>query len=831
RPGGNYFTIRVDKSQSKCHAAKAASPLRENLFLTARGIKLRFQALSGANGHTHLFDITNKGLIRGRPFKMFAALSLFFIIIVSPVFAAVEPAQSKNHLNSPSGRPSFKIEIPSQASEEARDYITHKCKSVSEATAYLRKFYANFAIQFKDGRLSVVILEEGSYEGSYDDQIAEAHWIKLGEIAGLIAHSPWLALNVLQNAPCDKSDEEYISLWRLLMKYPDSVVALLDEDFSRAADLIIYKCISEDNPWEKIFNTAGFIVILNNYSVTHANALIKELGKLPREDLLRYLKVLKEEILNNSKYSNVKRIERTVRRMLKDAGGSSPLGVDDRIIVVEYGDGTARKFKYEKYSKKLFKIIAEANNCRVRIEKDRLDKRGNLVFKSKQIVQFGNHPYSLVSYEIILGKVDKNTIILYEENGEPRKNLRRTVDLKTGLLKGHLPGEVFNNLLKKLDNVRIERDQLNSKGMLSIGGKGLVTFRRYPWHRVDYEIHRGKVDLSSIRVLNKKNMSTKGLRKIVDLNTGKTKGSLLEAISKKYLGDLGDVRIEGDNLNDYGVLEIAGITIRFSNYPDHPVSYEIVKGGVVSVDILNDKGGVIHQEILKVCRDCRGKVTDFYRGHWNLLPKRVWDNIENISEIDGHSVEKGNYLILGRGERNLVYNFTRWGDFERRPVRILFKDRKRLGNLPDKFIFATFEGKDEFIVLASEAFCEPAAMLFSQSAWQFGGEDEKEMVRVSPYDTEEEVLKRELRMLVRQAIAALPQREQKLAEDILDALNYMREENVQEYSLWKEISKKLAVGETEVIKIFSFLAEIMKQKKQAYLPGSSPLSSFSSLPG
>ena len=55
---------------------------------------------------------------------------------------------------------------------------------------------------------------------------------------------------------------------------------------------------------------------------------------------------------------------------------ASPLGVDDRIIVVEYMDGKVREFKYEKYSKKLFKIIAEANNCRIRIEKDRLDKQG-----------------------------------------------------------------------------------------------------------------------------------------------------------------------------------------------------------------------------------------------------------------------------------------------------------------------------------------------------------------------------------------------------------------------------------------------------------------------
>ena len=171
-------------------------------------------------------------------------------------------------------------------------------------------------------------------------------------------------------------------------------------------------------------------------------------------------------------------------------------------------------------------------------------------------------------------------------------------------------------------------------------------------------------------------MPTEGLRKIVDLSTEKPRGNLPETLSKKYFRSLDGVRIEGDSLDKYGRLEIAGITICFSNYPDRPVSYEIMKGGVASMDILNEKGSVIHSEILKVCRDCQGEVTDFYRGTWDLLPKRVWNNIENISEIEGYFVNKGEYLILGRGKKNLVYNFTQWGDFERRPVRIFFKDKK-----------------------------------------------------------------------------------------------------------------------------------------------------------
>ena len=109
-------------------------------------------------------------------------------------------------------------------------------------------------------------------------------------------------------------------------------------------------------------------------------------------------------------------------------------------------------------------------------------------------------------------------------------------------------------------------------------------------------------------------------------------------------------------------------------------------------------------------------------------------------------------------------------------------------------------------------------MLLSRAVWQMGGEDEKERVRVSPYDTDKEVEKRELSRLVRQAIAMLPSREQKLAEDILDALNYIQEDDIQEYSLWKEIAKKLTVSETEVVKVFSSLARILEQNKQAGSP-------------
>ena len=83
--------------------------------------------------------------------------------------------------------------------------------------------------------------------------------------------------------------------------------------------MIISKCVNEDNPWEKIFSTANFIIVLNKYSLRHANALIRWLGNLPREDSLLYLEVLEYKIRDNSKNQDMRRIERTVRRMLKDA--------------------------------------------------------------------------------------------------------------------------------------------------------------------------------------------------------------------------------------------------------------------------------------------------------------------------------------------------------------------------------------------------------------------------------------------------------------------------------------------------------------------------------
>jgi len=276
---------------------------------------------------------------------------------------------------------------------------------------------------------------------------------------------------------------------------------------------------------------------------------------------------------------------------------SSPLGVDDRIIVVEYGDGTARKFKYKKYSKKLFKIIAEASNRRIRIEKDRLNEGGDLIFNSKLIVKFGMHPYSLVSYEIVSGKVDKTSVVLYDENGKPRNNLRKIIDLKSGLFRGHLPVRVVMGLFKTLDNVRIENDRLNCHGHLCIGeAKPAFICQGYRYYPISYEIHNGKVDPATVIIYDKKERPVNSLRKIIDLRTGLLKGHLPEVASNKILMKLSNVRVEGDRLNLKGNLWLGGRqVICFSGYSLHPVAYEIYRGKVdlSSILVLDEKNRLV----------------------------------------------------------------------------------------------------------------------------------------------------------------------------------------------------------------------------------------------
>ena len=220
--------------------------------------------------------------------------------------------------------------------------------------------------------------------------------------------------------------------------------------------------------------------------------------------------------------------------------------------------------------------------------------RGDLVFKSKIIAKFGNHPYSLVSYKIALGKVDKNTIILYEENGEPRKNLRRIIDLRTGLLKGHLPARVVMGLLKALDNVRIEGDQLNRFGHLCIGdAKQVISFRNYSYYPISYEIHSGKVGPATVIIYDEKGRPVNKFEKNYRFENRIAQGAFAgRGFPNNLLEKLDNVRIEGNQLDSNGRLYIRGKPlVGFTHYPWHRVDYEIHRGKVdlSSIRVLNKK--------------------------------------------------------------------------------------------------------------------------------------------------------------------------------------------------------------------------------------------------
>ena len=185
------------------------------------------------------------------------------------------------------------------------------------------------------------------------------------------------------------------------------------------------------------------------------------------------------------------------------------------------------------------------------------------------------------------------------------------------------------------------------------------------------------------------------------------------------------------------------------------------------------------------------------------MPKWLRKNMEQVSTIEGSFVEEGNYLIL---TKKLTYNFTQWGDFEGRPVQITFKKQGSM-NSPFNFYFPPWKDRREVNIPAAEAFSRPMAILFSGTVGQKGEGDEKgEVVVISPYDPVETISKKEEKELVQKAIAGLTPDKKELANQIIDALAYIKEEELQDTSLWKEIARKLNIEEKEVITVINSLA-------------------------
>ena len=101
------------------------------------------------------------------------------------------------------------------------------------------------------------------------------------------------------------------------------------------------------------------------------------------------------------------------------------------------------------------------------IEGDMLDGSG-ILFNESATFGYNWAKYCPVRYELRNGKVDRSTIVLLDNYGNPlvKKELLRAIDKYTGRLRCHIPATNRIKTYRFLDNVIIEGDRLLGNGSL-----------------------------------------------------------------------------------------------------------------------------------------------------------------------------------------------------------------------------------------------------------------------------------------------------------------------------------------------------------------------------
>ena len=485
------------------------------------------------------------------------------------------------------------------------------------------------------------------------------------------------------------------------------------------------------------------------------------------------------------------------RESSNGAAQKSPARRQVTVVDLKTGETIARIPR-----KKLNKYIRESDD--VLIEDDRFNIRGGLYISAGYIATFSAYPNQRIEYEVHKGRVDRTTIRLLDEKGKPiTEGIRYAKDLATGAIRCHLPKRVEKELLRKLDNVLIVNDKLDNHGSLAIGSKLVATFSKYPNQRIEYEVHKGRVDRTTIRLLDEKGKPlTEGIRYAKDLATGAIRCHLPDALSKRLLNRLDNVLIVNNRLDSHGSLAIGSkLVATFSKYPNHRIEYEVHKGAVTKVRIISEDGAALHEETLKVVRDKKGQSITSYKS--KSIPLRAMRHFESIGSIENYVVEDGNFLKLTKG---LVYIFTRWEDLAGRPLKVLFEIDERSGkNLPFEFIFPPLKKKEaELRIKAKEALSIPRILI----GIIHGGEEGKGYVfdsSVLPVLSEEET--KELRSAIGKAIDELPSDKKDLAKRVVGA--FLKETGASEEEKTQEelIAGSLGVGIAEVIEILNLLSK------------------------
>ncbi|MFC1807977.1 HEAT repeat domain-containing protein [Candidatus Omnitrophota bacterium] len=440
------------------------------------------------------------------------------------------------------------------------------------------------------------------------------------------------------------------------------------------------------------------------------------------------------------------------------------------------------------------------------IANDSLDSQARLFVAHKFACSFNKAKYKWqsVEYEIHKGRVDRSSVRLLDSHGKAlRSGPRYAEDLETKEVRCHLPELVSADLLALLDSVVIRRDKLNSSGEVFIGGELAAIYSNFPNNAVEYEVRKGKVERSSIRLLNSKGKPRrKGIRYAIDSVTGQVRCHLPDQVSKRWLTRLDKVVIMNDRLSKHGKLVMGKDPIAvFHKYKKHQIMYEVERGAVTKVFILNTKGIIVHAELLKVVRDKQGRWISSFKS--KVVPLRVRRQWERIGTIEGFKVEDVNFLKLSR---DYLYIFDHWGNLSNRPLKITFSLNAAGKNEPFEFIFSTYKDSHPIYIKAAQAF-SISRRIAGMISFDIGNVEGIERVGSAEVAEKTDEI-RKLRQKISEAIDEVSANDEeagRLAQKILLALEEIKDtdEDTQE----ARIANRLNIGIKRIFQVFELLAK------------------------
>lgn len=231
------------------------------------------------------------------------------------------------------------------------------------------------------------------------------------------------------------------------------------------------------------------------------------------------------------------------------------------------------------------------------IEGDMLDGSG-ILFNESATFGYNWAKYCPVRYELRNGKVDRSTIVLLDNYGNPlvKKELLRAIDKYTGRLRCHIPATNRIKTYRFLDNVIIEGDRLLGNGSLFDHN---ISFG-YVWAKycpIRYEVKSGKADITTLVLLddNGNPLVKEELLMAIDKDTRILRCHIPARNRMKIYHLLDNALIEGDRLNSNGALFDESICFGsgkrwLTNLGKYRLRYEIAKGAIARVWVFNNNG-------------------------------------------------------------------------------------------------------------------------------------------------------------------------------------------------------------------------------------------------